>query len=79
MKLPKPPYGHVWERILSPLDSKFDTYTLKNSNGIIVYECFTDLYHQQVFMYHLEIRSVIRKINKKQKKTQPWLGKGLFT
>ena len=79
MKLPKPPEGYEWDRYLHPLSPKFDTYMLKDSDGSPVYECYVDLYHQQVFMYHLEIRSVIRRIKKAQKKLQPWKGKGLFT
>lgn len=79
MRLPKPPEGCEWEHVQHYLSSKFDTYTLKDSDGVPVYACYVDLFHQQQVMYYLEIRSVIRRIKKDQKKTQPWKGKGLHT
>lgn len=79
MKLPKPPCGYRWVHVRHYLSPRFDTYTLKDSDDNPVYECFVVLYHQQVFMYRLEIWKVIRKIKKAQKKLQPWKGKGLFT
>lgn len=79
MKLPKPPEGYEWEHVQHCLSSRFDTYELNDSDGNSVYECFVNLYHQHLILYYLEIKGVIRKIKKAQKKLQPWKGKGLFT
>lgn len=79
MKLPKPPYGYEWRIKESPLSPTYDRYMLCIQDGVPVYDCFINLYERNPWFYRIEIRRVIRKINKKNKQTQPWKGQGLFT